>query len=141
MKPNNMTTPSIRNSLSRPLLRRGFLLIPLVFALTWFALSPTVRAVDPPPDGGYANFNTAEGDGTLNLLYIGAQNTAIGANALNHNDGNANTAVGAFALDINTVGNYNTASGVDALACNQGSYNTGHWCKCARWHVRSRESR
>ena len=32
-----------------------------LFALACFALSPTVRAVDPPPDGGYGGQNTAEG--------------------------------------------------------------------------------
>jgi hypothetical protein len=31
----------------------------LAFLLGWFALSPTVQAVTPAPDGGYANFNTA----------------------------------------------------------------------------------
>jgi hypothetical protein len=30
-------------------------------ALGAFALSPKVRAVSPPPDGGYAGGNTAEG--------------------------------------------------------------------------------
>ena len=36
----------------------------LIFALTTFAsfaLAPTLRAVNPPPDGGYAGGNTAEG--------------------------------------------------------------------------------
>src|SRR5438874_12665382 len=55
------TTPPVRPSSKQSPLRRGFLLIPLVLA--WIALSPTARAVDPPPDGGYPNANTAEGEG------------------------------------------------------------------------------
>ena len=100
MKPKNMTTPSIRNSISRPPLRRGlprkqqlprtqamwiirgFLLIPLALALAWFALSPAARAVDPPPDGGYPGDNTAEGDDALFSLTTGSDNTAIGDDAL-----------------------------------------------------------
>jgi hypothetical protein len=39
-----------------------------VFAFACFALSPTLRAVDPPPDGGYPNSNTAEGDDALSGL-------------------------------------------------------------------------
>jgi hypothetical protein len=34
-------------------------------AVVCFGLSPASRAVDPPPDGGYSNQNTAEGDGAL----------------------------------------------------------------------------
>ena len=52
-----MTTPSLAISISRSPLRLGLLLIPLV--LVCFAFSPTARAVDPPPDGGYPNGNTA----------------------------------------------------------------------------------
>ena len=54
----NMTTLHFKKSIGRSPLRRGFLLIAL--ALAWFALSPTPRAVNPPPDGGYPNQNTAE---------------------------------------------------------------------------------
>src|SRR5437870_4139158 len=105
MKAKNMTTPSlfIRNSISRPPLRhglprkqqlprtqamwiiRGFLLIPLALALAWLALAPTARAVDPPPDGGYPNFNTAEGEDALFSLTTGISNTAIGFEALYSN--------------------------------------------------------
>jgi N-acetylneuraminic acid mutarotase len=42
-------------------------ILPVLIALTLgcFGLSPQARAVDPPPDGGYPNFNTAEGEDAL----------------------------------------------------------------------------
>jgi len=43
-----------RNCINCSALRRGFFLI----TLTWFALSPTVHAVTPAPDGGYPNART-----------------------------------------------------------------------------------
>ena len=43
--------------------RSAFILIAL--ALGAFALSPRVRPVNPPPDGGYAGGNTAEGQAAL----------------------------------------------------------------------------
>src|SRR2546430_16436358 len=80
-------------------------LIPLALALGWLALSPTARAVDPPPDGGYPNFNTAEGDDALLSLTTGHDNTANGSNALYFNTtGSANTANGSNALYSNTTG-------------------------------------
>ena len=74
----------------------------LTLALAWFALSPMARAVDPAPDGGYPNFNTAEGTNALFNLTTGEQNTANGFNALFNN----------------TTGSLNTASGFDVLAQN-----------------------
>src|SRR5256885_6121166 len=67
------TTLPLRNLMNRAPLR-AFLLIPLVLAC--FALSPTARAVDPPPDGGYPNANTAEGEDALFSLTSGSDNTA-----------------------------------------------------------------
>src|SRR5438552_2041014 len=84
------TAQSIRNSISRPPLRRGFLVI--LLALAWLALSPTARAVTPAPDGGYPNNTTAEGDNALFSLTTGTDNTAIGFQALlNNTTGNDNT--------------------------------------------------
>src|SRR6476659_7620474 len=42
-------------------------ILPVLIALTLgcFALSPQARAVSPPPDGGYPNNNTAEGQDAL----------------------------------------------------------------------------
>ena len=59
----------------------GFALL----ALACFALSPTLRAVSPPPDGGYPNDNTAEGTDALFNLTTGTDNTAIGYRALSSN--------------------------------------------------------
>ena len=50
----------------------------LFVLLTYFALSPRVQAVNPPPDGGYPNFTTAAGDHALQALTLGLGNTAIG---------------------------------------------------------------
>ena len=53
------------------------------FALACFALSPVTHAqLLPPPDGGYPNQNTAEGDDALFSLTDGTDNTAIGFDAL-----------------------------------------------------------
>ena len=83
-------------------------------------------AVDPPPDGGYANQNTAEGDDALFSLTTGTANTAIGFDCLYANTtGSFNTAVGEDALLDNVVGNHNTAVGGAALLQNLASDNTG----------------
>src|SRR5213075_2879973 len=82
---------------------RGLLLIPLLLAC--FALLPRAQALLPPPapDGGYPNFNTAEGDSALLNLTTGTRNTAIGLAALRDNmTGSDNTATGAFALVSNS---------------------------------------
>src|SRR5439155_5860478 len=126
MKTKNMTTQSIRKSINRrPWWRglprkqqlprtqamwiiRGLLLIPL--ALAWFTLAPTAQAVDPAPDGGYANQNTAEGTDALFSLTTGIENTANGFDALYTNTtGSLNTADGRGALFSNTTGHDNTA--------------------------------
>jgi trimeric autotransporter adhesin len=113
-----MTTLTRTNSLRRSPLRRALLLIPLVLAC--FALgSPTVQAVNPPPDGGYGNQNTAEGTDALFSLTSGVWNVAVGFQAL-HSDtsGNQNTAVGYKALLNNLTGDHSTAFGSQALLNN-----------------------
>jgi hypothetical protein len=50
----------------------------IVLALACFALLPTSQAVVPPPDGGYPNFTTAEGQKALFSLTTGVANTAVG---------------------------------------------------------------
>jgi hypothetical protein len=52
------------------------LVTPLV--LLCFGLLPQAKAVVPPPDGGYPNFTTAEGQNALFSLTTGAANTAVG---------------------------------------------------------------
>ena len=120
------TIGSVSTSINRSPWRRGFLLIPLGLALAWLVLSPTARAVDPPPDGGYPNDNTAEGEDALFNLTTGIHNTATGYHALFSNTtGLNNTATGWEALEVNTTGIKNTATGCDTLHKNTtGSYDT-----------------
>jgi hypothetical protein len=105
----------------------------------------TALAVDPPPDGGYPNQNTAEGEDALLNLDLGSpgRNTAVGFQTLYHNTtgydnaavgnmaltsnttGGSNSALGSYALQNNTTGGANTASGFIALRLNTtGSGNT-----------------
>jgi hypothetical protein len=96
-------------------------------AIGCFGLSPTARAVNPPPDGGYAGNNTAEGNGALNsLTNFGTSNTAVGFHALFSDTGSSevsvlgsgNTAIGSQALQSNILGFANTATGSGALSSN-----------------------
>jgi hypothetical protein len=100
-------------------LRRDLFLIPLVLALAGLALAPTARALRPPPDGGYPNETTAEGDGALFSLTTGFGNTALGFNALRSDtEGSFNTATGRNALRFHITGDHNTATGGAALLLN-----------------------
>ena len=136
------TSPLMKTSTALPSFRGGFILVILTVASAM--LLPEAHAVNPPPDGGYPGFNTAEGQNALLSLdtSIGFANTAVGAfslqssvyasfntgvgaGTLSLNTGNENTAVGAAALLLNTTGEANTAVGVDALLNNSiGEANT-----------------
>jgi len=98
------------------------LITPLV--LLCFGLLPQAEAVVPPPDGGYPNFTTAEGQNALFSLTTGAANTAVGWFSLKSvTTGSFNTGVGAGTLVLNT-GAENTAIGTAALLLNTASGNT-----------------
>jgi hypothetical protein len=97
----------------------------VALGLACFGLSQALQAVSPPPDGGYPNFTTAEGDNALKALTAGEGNTAVGTFSLfSVSTGNFNTAVGAGSLDLNTADS-NTAVGTAALLFNTtGTENT-----------------
>jgi hypothetical protein len=121
-----------------------------LFLITLLIVSPglstKVRAVSPPPDGGYPGFNTAEGQDALKSLTTGSANTAngwsslksnmdtsfntaVGAGTLLLNTADDNTAVGGAALLLNTSGSDNTAVGTAALVNNKdGSDNNAVGC-------------
>jgi hypothetical protein len=130
---------------------QNILLTTIIFTLGSFALPQRTQAVVPAPDGGYTNFNTAEGQSALFSLTTGAANTAVGwfslwgnatgefntatgAGALLFNNGDPtageasdNTAFGAAALLFNTIGSDNTAVGAAALLNNtEGAGNTAN---------------
>jgi len=89
--------------------------------------APKAFGVTPPPDGGYPNKNTAEGQDALFSLTNGTSNTANGFSALKANtNGDRNTANGALALFTNVTGSENTATGYAALFFNRGSGNTAN---------------
>jgi Chaperone of endosialidase len=123
-------------------MKRTIRLLPAMLVLLCVAPLAKTLAVSPPPDGGYAGGNTAEGQNALlslttggfntavGLLSLrsdttGSFNTAIGAGTLVANTANENTALGAGALLSNTTGLQNTASGTFALFSNaEGNANT-----------------
>jgi trimeric autotransporter adhesin len=131
METNNMTTPHSRKSIDPSPVRRALRFGALALILACCALPTESRALlpPPPPDGGYPNFNTAEGTDALFNLTTGSGNTAIGFSALSSNtSGICNTATGAGALFSNTSsGHNNTATGFQALFSNTtGAENTAN---------------
>jgi Chaperone of endosialidase len=136
------TIDPIQTSLRPSSWRCQALLVSLAFGLACLAISPPARAVSPPPDGGYSNGNTAEGEDALfsldpsslgentavgfHALYndiVGFGNTAIGWGALEFTTGAGNTATGVGALGANTSGVSNTANGFQALNQNTSGIN------------------
>ena len=130
---------------SLPHLNKATVLLLVGFGLACFGPSATVKAVNPPPDGGYPRQNTAEGDNALFSLsetdgafntavgwdslfsnVTGSLNTGIGAAALALNTGHNNTATGAVALLFNDTGSNNTAVGTAALLFNGGGFDPTH---------------
>src|ERR1700676_118598 len=116
-----MTALALRNSISRslpPITYHYSLLTILLLALACSGLwrAPKAFGVSPPPDGGYAGNNTAEGTNALFSLTSGINNTAVGFSALLHDTtGGYNVAVGSNALALNTSGSFNMAIGTEAL--------------------------
>ena len=111
--------PLLRMWLGRWPWERGLRFLAFVFPLVWLGFSPLAQAVSPPPDGGYANQNTAEGEDALFSLTTGFVNTAVGFESLYSDTiGGANTAIGFQALHTNTSGNNNRAVGIQALFSN-----------------------
>ena len=90
---------------------------PILILVLGLGLTSASFAVDPPPDGGYPNQNTAEGqDALFSLTDVGFSNTAVGFQALFSNSfGNFNTAVGDGALFNLGIGDLNTAVGYQTL--------------------------
>ena len=98
----------------------------IAILISCLATLPMARAVSPPPDGGYPNGNTAEGDSALFSLTSGVDNTAVGAGALfSDTSGSNNTGNGFQTLNSNSTGSGNTAAGDQALHRNStGNANT-----------------
>jgi hypothetical protein len=131
------TISEIKTSLGRAFVPSAFTL--LAQTLVCFGLMHVAQAVNPPPDGGYAGGNTAEGQNALLSLTTGTYNTvvgffslrsittaryntAVGAGTLLVNTAEGNTATGGGALLNNTIGFQSTANGTFALLSNT----TGH---------------
>src|SRR5437667_535716 len=124
MKTKNMTTPDLRKTISRPPLRRSFVLTVFALALTWLALSSQARAACQQ-GCDLNNANTFLGDDDLISNTTGGDHAATGSQALFSNTtGSDNTATGFAALNHNTSGNDNTATGLYALTLNTGDNNT-----------------
>ena len=57
----------------------------ILATLACLGLSPVGMTVNPPPDGGYPNGDTAEGTDALFNFTTGGANTAIGSDTLFNN--------------------------------------------------------
>jgi hypothetical protein len=126
-------------SINRSPLRCGF--FTLTIALTWFALSPPLKAADCPTSCG-SNGNTAVGPNALDSVTTGINNTAVGTGALTADTTGAyNAAIGNGALESNTIGQQNMAIGAEALANNiMGNFNMGIGFRALFMNTGSRNS-
>jgi hypothetical protein len=90
-------------------------------------LGITVQGININDGAGTGANNVAIGNNALNVNTTGSANTALGYVSLNVNTtGIQNTGVGYNSLFSNTIGNQNTAIGTSALSSNiSGSNNTG----------------
>src|SRR5437870_13800293 len=82
----------------------AFLIVFLTLLLSPFR---PAFAVDPPPDGGYPNQNTAEGEDALFSLTTGADKTAMGFDALDRNTTGSDNALASWIW--RATGRLNTA--------------------------------
>jgi len=118
---------ALKNALRPCPLRRGLVVVSCTASLACLLFSPTARAVlDPPPDGGYANNNTAEGENAFFDTDINnsSDNTALGFDVLHFADVIfGDTAVGSQAMEFG-AGNFNVAVGFEALFQSSGNDNT-----------------
>jgi hypothetical protein len=64
------------------IMKTGIQSILVIVAFSLPGLLLKVQAVNPPPDGCYPGFTTAEGCGALSLLTTGAGNTGLGWRSL-----------------------------------------------------------
>jgi hypothetical protein len=128
-------------------------LVHILMGMVCIGLLPRAQAVVPAPDGGYANFTTAEGTKALQSLTTGSANTAVGwfslfsnaggsfntatgAGTLLFNTADANTAFGAASLLFNTTGSNNTAVGASALVSNTtGDFNNAVGANSLRFNT------
>ncbi len=106
MNTASLSISYIHRSSARSIVSFGFPIVCVLF-------SQMTQAVNPPPDGGYPNYNTAEG-----------QNALFNTDTSNPLTGRGNTATGWYALFSNENGNYCTAVGAGALALNRSDDNT-----------------
>jgi len=88
-----------------------------IFITTCFVFLPNARAVDPPPDGGYPNQNTAEGEDALLSLTSGFFNTAVGYQAGSAYDNGYNNVFLGANVDVNGAGYYNVIAIGQGTVC------------------------
>src|SRR2546429_6043557 len=85
-----------------------------LLTLASFALSPLARAVDPPPDGGYPNQNTAESEHALFSRTTDTDTAAMGFHAPDSNTVSSDNALATWiwraTADLNIARGNHTAT-------------------------------